>query len=108
MKWVKASDKMPAKNGRYVVKRLGEPMIAEARLFKNGVMAFVELGGMQWKGWKDFEWLDESVPTETDALGFVNEMCIESLSPETFEAWEKVKEELKGNRKLLREKEASK
>jgi hypothetical protein len=35
-------------------------------------------------------------------LDSVNEMCEESLSPETFEMWVKVKEELRNNRRLLK------
>lgn len=39
---------------------------------------------------------------ELHAMDFVNEMCIESLNPESFEAWEKIKQELNRNRKLLK------
>jgi hypothetical protein len=60
MKWVKASERLPTDEGRYVVKRLGEPMIVNARMFKDNIMRFTIPNGMQWKGWKDFEWLDQS------------------------------------------------
>lgn len=39
---------------------------------------------------------------ELSVLDVVNEMCIESLSPDTFEKWEKIKQELKNNRRLLK------
>lgn len=39
---------------------------------------------------------------ELSVLDSVNEMCLESLSPETFEKWEEVKNELKQNRRLLK------
>lgn len=38
---------------------------------------------------------------ESNALDFVNEMCEQSLYPELFESWEKVKTELKERRRLL-------
>ncbi|MFD2921978.1 hypothetical protein ACFS6H_19820 [Terrimonas rubra] len=39
---------------------------------------------------------------ELNAMDFVNEICLESLSPECFEQWVKVKEELKKNRRLFK------
>ena len=39
---------------------------------------------------------------ELDALDFVNEMCISSLSPDAFEEWEKIKKQLKESRRLLK------
>lgn len=38
---------------------------------------------------------------EQEILKEVNEMCIESLSPEVFEQWENVKKWLINNRKNL-------
>lgn len=35
-------------------------------------------------------------------LDSVNEMCEQSLSPETFAMWDKVKEELRHNRRVLK------
>ena len=61
MKWILASERMPGKSGRYIVKRLGEPLIADAILRNGDVMVFAIPNGMTWKGYKDFEWLDESV-----------------------------------------------
>jgi hypothetical protein len=29
-------------------------------MFKDNIMRFTIPNGMQWKGWKDFEWLDQS------------------------------------------------
>lgn len=39
---------------------------------------------------------------EKHALDFVNEMCIESLSPEWFDKWEDIKNELKARRSALK------
>ncbi len=40
--------------------------------------------------------------SELKILDLIDKMCIESLSPEVFEKWEAVKEQLKVNRKLLK------
>lgn len=40
--------------------------------------------------------------TEKVILNTMDEMCIESLSPDTFEKWEEVKEELSKVRKNLK------
>lgn len=50
---------------------------------------------------KDFQNYMTNDYGEIDALFFVNEMCVESLSPDAFELWGKVQEELKQNRRLL-------
>ncbi len=60
MRWVSARDQMPAKEGRTVVKRFGEAMIADAVRRANGEMVFATPNNMTWKGFKDFEWLHES------------------------------------------------
>jgi hypothetical protein len=39
---------------------------------------------------------------ECHAMDFVNEMCLESLSPEQFEKWEEIKLALKGKRLSLK------
>lgn len=39
---------------------------------------------------------------ELSLLDSVNEMCQQSLSPETFEMWENVKKELRQNRRVLK------
>jgi len=51
---------------------------------------------------KDFQAYLTNDRGELDALDFVNEMCLESLDPETFEKWEEVKKVLKSNRSLLK------
>jgi len=64
-RWVKASERMPEKPGRYCVKRFGEPMVCDAYLRKNNVMVFVYPNRMTWPGYKDFEWLEpvtQSIP----------------------------------------------
>ena len=52
---------------------------------------------------------EQAVKTETakstnelNTFNHINEMCIESLSPETFEKWEDVKKELNLNRSILK------
>lgn len=66
-RWVKASERMPYNEGRTIVKRLGEPMVTDARLRKNDSMVFVYPNGMTWPGYKDFEWL-EPIPSNTESL----------------------------------------
>lgn len=61
MKWVKASERMPDKQGRYAVKRLGEIMTCDCRKYRNGLFVFTTPNGMAWKGYMQFEWLDETV-----------------------------------------------
>lgn len=51
---------------------------------------------------KDFQNYFTNDRGELDALDFVNEICIESLDPESFEKWDDVKKVLKSNRKLLK------
>jgi|GEM_PF-2787968 len=51
---------------------------------------------------KDFQTFMTKDRGELCALDFVNEMCIQSLSPESFEFWEKVKGDLKENRAILK------
>ena len=58
--WVKASERMPEKEGYYHGKRLSEPIILYARKDKNYKMYFSTPNGMQFNGWKNFLWLDES------------------------------------------------
>lgn len=60
MQWVKASERMPAKEGRTVVKRLRECMMADATLRNDGSMVFTTPNNMTWNRYKEFEWLDES------------------------------------------------
>lgn len=58
--WVKASERLPAIEGRIICKRLGEPIVAFCQRFKDGSYRITN-GRMQvWVGWKEFEWLDES------------------------------------------------
>jgi hypothetical protein len=66
--WVKASERMPEKEGRYCIKRLGEVIIADATLFRNGLMVFTTPTGMTWKSYKEFLWLDESGKTTIGEL----------------------------------------
>lgn len=39
---------------------------------------------------------------ELSVLDAVNEMCIESLSPDNFEKWDEIKKALKNSRRLLK------
>jgi hypothetical protein len=51
---------------------------------------------------KDFQnWVTKDIG-ELSILDSANEMCIESLSPEMFEKWEEVKQQLKLNRAMLK------
>lgn len=71
-RWVKASEKMPVEEGRYAAKRLSEIIVVFAKMQKNGKMVFINSLNSIWKGYKDFEWLDESIPcaTSSDAIQF--------------------------------------
>ena len=51
---------------------------------------------------RDFQNYMTNDKGECDALDFVGEMCVESLSPDAYENWEKIKQELKLNRRLLK------
>lgn len=55
MRWVKASDRLPTKEGRYVVKRLRELLIVDAVLRENDAMVFATPNNMTWNGYKDFK-----------------------------------------------------
>lgn len=51
---------------------------------------------------QDFQnWATKDIG-ELSILDSVNEMCIESLSPDVFEKWEEVKQQLKLNRAMLK------
>lgn len=50
----------------------------------------------------DFQNWVEKNKGELTVLDSVNEMCIQSLSPETYEMWGKVKDELIANRSKLK------
>lgn len=50
---------------------------------------------------KDFQNWVENDKGELSVLDSVNEICFQSLSPEKFEMWCAVKDELKANRRLL-------
>ena len=51
---------------------------------------------------RDFQNYMTNDKGELGAVDFVNEMCIESLSPDAYEEWEKIKHELKANRPLFK------
>ena len=51
---------------------------------------------------RDFQEFITNGEGELSILDSVNEMCIESLSPDSFEMWELIKKELKQNRRLLK------
>ncbi len=59
MQWIKVKDRMPDKEGRFAVKRLGEIMVCNCEKRANGEYVFTIQNGMTFKGYKDFEWLDE-------------------------------------------------
>ncbi len=48
------------------------------------------------------EYFSEPLISEPEILDLMDKMCIESLSPDVFEKWEAVKDQLKANRKLLK------
>jgi hypothetical protein len=53
-----------------------------------------------------FKWAGENgfvKPCENNTVAIVNEMCIESLSPDLFEKWEEIKNSLKANRSALKD-----
>jgi hypothetical protein len=51
---------------------------------------------------RDFQNWVENNKGELIVLDSVNEMCFQSLSPNAFEMWEKVKDELIANRSKLK------
>lgn len=59
---------MPDKEGRTIVFRLGEPMIADAVRRASGLMVFATPNNMTWAGYKDFQWLEPIQLPDAQAL----------------------------------------
>lgn len=60
--WVKASERLPEKDGYYCFKANGGYMGAYLRTATNGSRWFCDSAGGTIRNWKNCEWLDESTP----------------------------------------------
>lgn len=66
--WIKASDRLPEKDGYYCFKANGGYMGAYLRTESNGNRWWCDSAGGTIRNWKNCEWLDESPSKESDAV----------------------------------------